>query len=78
MEVSRVCDLLVVLRLGFADVLAVVLGFGLAGAVLTTLLAQGQTYIDAVRWGLHVATVAAVLGGLASLARTKRKEATEK
>jgi len=54
-----------------------VLGFGLAGAVLTTLLAQGETYIEAVQWGLHVAIIAAVLGGLASLARPKQKDAAE-
>jgi hypothetical protein len=54
-----------------------VLGFGLAGAVLTTLLAQGETYIEAVQWGLRVATIAAVLGGLASLARPKREETAE-
>ena len=56
------------------------LGVGLAGAVLTTVLAQGrgQTPADAARLGLfaaavarglHVATIAAALGGLVSLIR---------
>ena len=48
-----------------------VLGVGLSGAVLTTVLAQDshRTIIDAVDMGLHVATIAAVLGAAASLIR---------
>jgi len=54
-----------------------VLGVGLSGAVFTTALAQGQTPIEAIVWSLHVATIAAVLGGLASLARPKQKQVAE-
>jgi hypothetical protein len=54
-----------------------VLGLGLAGAVLTTLLDRNHAYIEAVQSGLHVATIAAVLGGLASLARPKHEDTAE-
>ena len=49
-----------------------VLGVGLSGAVLTTVLALDphRTLADAVAPALRVATVAAVLGGLASLVRS--------
>jgi MFS family permease len=51
-----------------------VLGVGLSGAVLTTILAQDarRTIIDAVDAGLHVATIAAVLGAAVSLVRRGR------
>ena len=56
------------------------LGVGLAGAVLTTVVAEGrsQTAAEAVRLGLfavavarglHVAAASAALGGLVSLSR---------
>jgi len=48
-----------------------VLGVGLSGAVLTTVMARDshQTLVNAIAMGLHVATIAAVLGALASLVR---------
>ena len=51
-----------------------VLGVGLSGAVFTTILAQDtrRTIVDAVDMGLHVATIAAVLGAAASLVRRGR------
>jgi EmrB/QacA subfamily drug resistance transporter len=55
-----------------------VLGIGLAGAVFTTALANHRPVTDGIVSGLHVATIAAVLGGLVSLARPKREEATDK
>jgi EmrB/QacA subfamily drug resistance transporter len=50
-----------------------VLGVGLSGAVLTTVLVQGsnRTLIDAVGLGLRVATIAAVLGVFVSLVRRR-------
>lgn len=54
-----------------------VLGIGLSGAVFTTALTQGHKPIDAIVSGLHVATIAAVLGALVSLARPKREDAVE-
>ena len=51
-----------------------VLGVGLSGAVLTTALANNRPLIDGVVSGLHVATIAAVLGGLVSLARPKQAQ----
>jgi EmrB/QacA subfamily drug resistance transporter len=52
-----------------------VLGVGLSGAVLTTILAQDsrRTIIDAVDMGLHVATIAAVLGAAVSLVRHRQE-----
>jgi EmrB/QacA subfamily drug resistance transporter len=53
-----------------------VLGVGLSGAVLTTVLAKDshRTIIDAVDMGLHVATIAAVLGAAASLIRHRQEK----
>jgi MFS family permease len=51
-----------------------VLGVGLSGAVLTTALSDNRSLIDGIVSGLHVATVAAVLGSLVSLARPKQDE----
>ena len=63
--------------LATARSVGMVLGFGISGAVLTTAQAEGKTLVEAIVWGLHVATIAAVLGGLVSLARPKREEAAE-
>ncbi len=56
-----------------------VLGVGLSGAVVTTVLAQDshRTLPDAIALGIHVATIAAVLGGFASLIRPGRDEAAD-
>lgn len=50
-----------------------VLGIGLSGAVLTTVLAQRHTMVDAVVSALQVATIAAVAGVFISMSRPKRK-----
>ena len=55
----------------------IVLGIGMAGAFLTTGQAQGHTLVEAIVRALYAATTAAVLGGLASLARPKRQAAAE-
>jgi EmrB/QacA subfamily drug resistance transporter len=49
-----------------------VLGIGLSGAVLTTVLAEHRPLINGISSGLNVAIIAAVLGAFVSLARAKR------
>jgi hypothetical protein len=50
-----------------------VLGVGLSGAVFTTALAEHRPVIDGIVPALHVATIAAALGALVSMARPKRE-----
>ena len=50
-----------------------VLGVGLSGAVLTTVLAEHRPLTNGISSGLNVAIIAAVLGAFVSLARAKRK-----
>jgi hypothetical protein len=66
-------------KLATARSVGMMLGVGLSGAVLTTVLARShqRTIVDAVAVGLHVATIAAARGGLVSLARPGRKEAAD-
>jgi EmrB/QacA subfamily drug resistance transporter len=51
----------------------IVLGVGMAGAILTTTLAQNHALIEAIAWALHAAAAAALLGGIVSLTRPRRK-----
>lgn len=46
-----------------------VLGIGLSGAVFTTVLAHGDTFVHAVQPSLYVAVVMAVLGAIAAFVR---------